>query len=114
MCLRVVSSLLVPAVLLLLVVPLVIALMRANELFVVRVRQSEVRVSRGRIPQKLLNDFADVLRRPRVPTREIRGVVESRTVRLYVHGDVSDAQRQQLRNTVSTWPVARIRSAPRS
>jgi hypothetical protein len=106
-------SLLVPALLLALTAPLIVALLRANELFVVRVRGGEVRVRRGRIPQRLLNDFADVVRKPRADG-EIRGVVESRSVRLYVTGDLTDAQRQQLRNTVSTWPVARIRNAPRS
>jgi hypothetical protein len=109
-----VSSLLVPAILLLLTIPLVVALLRANELFVVRVRQSVVRVARGRIPQALLNDFADVVRRPPVEGAEIRGVVEGGAVRLYVRGDVDEGQRQRLRNTVSTWPVARIRNAPRS
>ena len=44
--------------------PLVLALVRANELFLVRVRDGVVRIVRGRVPARLLDDLADVVRRP--------------------------------------------------
>jgi hypothetical protein len=107
------TSLIVPLLLLLGLIPLVLALLRANELFCLRARGERLRIVRGRIPQKLLDDIGDILRRPPVEDAVIRVVVEDRAPRVYVQGELSDAQRQQLRNTVSMWPVARIRSAPK-
>jgi hypothetical protein len=100
--------------LLLLVVmaPLVVALLRANELFYLRLSGGRVRVARGRIPQQLLNDLADVLRDPPVEGA-LRGVSEDGRVRLYPEGELSEGQRQRLRNVVAAWPVVRVRNAPR-
>jgi hypothetical protein len=108
------SSLILPLLLLLGLIPLVLALLRANELFCLRVREGRVRVVRGRIPPKLLTDIGDIVRRP-APIEEVvlRVVVEDRAPRVYVQGELSDAQRQQLRNVVSMWPVAKIRNAPK-
>jgi hypothetical protein len=105
-------SLLIPALLLVIAVPLVLALVRANELFCLRVRGERIVIARGRIPQRLLDDIADVVQRGQRHAT-IRGVVEDRRVRVYVEGDLSPEERQRLRNTVSTWPVAKIRAAPR-
>jgi|SRR5688572_23508500 hypothetical protein len=107
------SSLLIPLLLLLGLIPLVLVLMRANELFCLRARGERLTIVRGRIPQRLLDDIGDILRRPHVSDATIRAVVEDGAARLYVDGELTDAQRQQLRNTISTWPLARIRSAPK-
>lgn len=101
-------------ILLLLAIPLVVALMRANELFMVRIRGGEVRVVRGRIPQKLLNDFAEIVRDPPIEAGSLRGVSEDRRVRIYPTGELTEGQKQRIRNVVATWPVAKIRQAPRS
>jgi hypothetical protein len=106
-------SLLLPLALLIAVIPLVVALVRANELFCVRVREGRVRLVRGRAPQRLLDDIADVLRAEPVRRGAVRVVVEDRRPRVYVEGDVSKDQGQRLRNAVSLWPVAKIRNAPR-
>ena len=106
-------SLIIPILLLLVAIPLVIALLRANELFVVRFRAGRARVVRGRIPQALLNDLADVLRSNPTEDVTLKGVVEDQRVRIYPEGELSDAQRQQIRNVVSGWPVAKIRNAPK-
>lgn len=106
-------SLIIPILLLLVAIPLVIALLRANELFVVRFRAGRARVVRGRIPQALLNDLADVLRSKPTEDVTLKGVVEDQRVRIYPEGELSDAQRQQIRNVVSGWPVAKIRNAPK-
>ena len=100
--------------LLVVAIPLVVALMRANELFMVRVRHGQVRVVRGRIPQKLLNDFAEILRDPPMDEGSLRGVSEDRRVRIYPTGELTEGQKQRIRNVVATWPVAKIRQAPRS
>lgn len=104
---------LIPLAMLLLAIPLVLALVRANELFCLKYDGERVRVVRGRIPQELLGDIGDVLRS--VPTERVtlRGVVEDRAARLYADGALSEAQRQQLRNVIGQWPVIRIRTAPR-
>ncbi len=100
--------------LLLLGIPLVVALLRANELFLVRVRDGRVRVARGRIPQALLNDFAEIVRDPPMVAGSLRGVVEDRRLHIYPEGELSDGQKQRIRNVVAGWPVAKIRNAPRS
>ena len=107
------SSLLLPLALLLLVIPLVLALVRANELFCLRVCGERTAIARGRIPQGLLDDINDILRRPPVDRATLRAVVEDGVPRFYVEGEITDAQRQQLRNILSMWPVAKIRNAPR-
>lgn len=99
--------------LLLVTIPLVVGLLRANELFLLRLRGGAVKVVRGRIPQKLLNDLAEILRDPPLEEAALRGVVEDRRVRIYAEGDLTEGQRQRIRNVVATWPVARIRSSSR-
>jgi hypothetical protein len=106
------SMLLVP-LLLLALIPLVVALVRANELFCLRIEGGRVRVKRGHIPQQLLNDIADVFRAPPAAGGSLRGVVEDRRLRLYAEAELTEAQRQRLRNIAAMWPVAKIRNAPR-
>jgi hypothetical protein len=72
-----------------------------------------VRVRRGALPKELLDDLEDVLRGGEGGPAELRGVVEDRRVRLYAEGELSDAQRQRLRNAIGRWPVAKIRAARR-
>jgi hypothetical protein len=90
-----------------------IALLRANELFCLRLAEGRVRVVRGRIPQGLLDDVADVLRRPPLVAGTLRGVSEGGRAVIRTTAPISDAQRQQLRNVLAQWPVPRIRNAPR-
>ncbi len=105
-------SLVIPLLLLLAAVPLVLALLRANELFCLRVRGKRVTVVRGRIPQRLLDDIGDVFAaNPAEAT--LRVVLEDQRARVYAEGDLSDAVKQRLRNVVSLWPVAKIRNAPK-
>ena len=102
-------SLLFPVLLLLVTAPAVVALMRANELFFLRLRDGKLKRVRGRIPKMLLHELEDVVRRG-PPRATIRGVSEDGRARLYVEGDLSDAQKQQLKNIVGMWPVAKIRN----
>ncbi len=106
------SSLLLALVALGLTAPLVVVLLRANELFMLRVRDGAVTIGRGRIPQLLLNDVVDVLRGPPL-VREgtLRGVSEGGRVELYAEAELTDAQRQRLRNVLAQWPVTRVRNA---
>ncbi len=99
--------------LLLLAIPLVVSLMRANELFCLKIRDGKLRVARGKIPPALLGDLSDIVKNPPLPEGTLRGVVEDRLVRIYADAELSEAQRQQIRNVVSAWPVAKVRNAPR-
>jgi Protein of unknown function (DUF3634) len=97
--------------LLVLSAPLVLAILRANELFYLTVRRGRVKVSRGRIPQRLLSDVADVV--ASIEHVDLRGVTEDGRPRLYVHGELDADKKQRLRNLVGTWTTAQIRTAPR-
>ena len=99
---------------LIVVVPLVIALSRANELFCLRVTGGRVRVVRGRVPQALVNDIADVLRSPRVEQATVRGLSEGGRAVIEARGPIDEGQRQRLRNVIARWPVARIRTSSRA
>jgi hypothetical protein len=102
------------ALLLLLVcMPLVLSLLRANELFYLRLGPGKIRIARGRIPQRLLDDIGDVLRDPPVTAGTLRGVSEDARVRLYPEADLTDGQRQRLRNVIAAWTVTQVRNAPR-
>jgi hypothetical protein len=107
-------SLLIPALLLVLSIPLVIGILRINELFVVRMRNGKVRVVRGRIPKQLLDDITDIARDLKVEAADVRAVVEDSRASIYVHGKgIPRPLRQRLRNTLAMWPLAKIRSAPK-
>jgi hypothetical protein len=93
--------------------PLVILLLRANELFSLRLHGGRVRIVRGRIPRQLLDDIEDVLRRGGVAEGTLRGVSEDGRVRLHAQAELTEGQRQQLRNVVGRWSVTQVRNAPR-
>jgi hypothetical protein len=108
-------ALFVPALLLLLCVPLVVSMMRASELFLLRIEGGELRRVRGRIPQRLLDDLAEILGRSGLESMELRCVIEDGRPRMYGGGDddVPREVRQQIRNALGQWQVASIRQAPK-
>jgi hypothetical protein len=107
-------SLLIPLALLILCIPLVLGILRINELFYLEVRGGRTRVVRGRIPQKLLHDIDGVVRDLTVDDVAVRAVIEDGRACIYVHGKgVPRPLRQRLRNTISLWPLAKIRNAPK-
>lgn len=93
--------------------PLVLAIVRANELFLVRVRDGGLRLVRGRVPARLFDDLADVVRKPAVGQADLRAVNEGGRPRLYAEGELSSEHKQRLRNVIGTWTVQQIRTAPR-
>jgi uncharacterized protein DUF3634 len=93
--------------------PLVLAIVRANELFLLRVRNGAVRVVRGRVPPRLFDDVTDVVRHPVVLRADLRAVSEGGRPRLYAEGELSPEHKQRLRNVIGTWTVQQIRAAPR-
>lgn len=101
------------AALALALLPLVIGLRRSTELFVVRVRSGVPRLVRGRIPQSLLDEIADVVRTPRVHAARLRVVRRAGQPSLSIRGDVDAAGAQRLRNVIHRYGVARIAAGGR-
>jgi hypothetical protein len=91
--------------------PLVLAILRANELFFLRVNEGKVAIRRGRIPQRLLDDIAEIV--CTVDHATLRGVIEDGKPRLYAEGNLDAHHKQRLRNVIGTWSAAQIRQAPR-
>lgn len=91
--------------------PLVLAILRANELFLLRVQGGRVGIRRGRIPQRLLDDIGEIVRA--VEHATLRCVIEGGRPRLYTEGELSPEHKQRLRNVIGTWSAAQIRQAPR-
>ena len=93
--------------------PLAVALSRANELFLLTLHGGKLRVVRGRIPNRLLSDLADVVASSAPEGTRLRGVVRDGHAAIDVRGrPLSAPLRQRLRNVISLWPVAKIRNAP--
>lgn len=88
-------------------------LRRVNELFVIRVHRGKIRIVRGRLPQGLLDDIADVVERSHAPELELRVISEGGIPRLVTRGSQSQEVAQRLRNVLGRWTVGQIRSAPR-
>jgi hypothetical protein len=96
----------------LLTAPFVVALSRANELFVIDVTDGSPTLRRGRAPKRLLSQFADVLRRPPVKSARLRGTLEGGRPMLRADGVPPD-QLQRLRNVLGLFTRDQIRTAPR-
>jgi hypothetical protein len=93
--------------LVLLTLPLAFGIYRSNELFVVEVRAGHARHSRGRLPNRLLQDIADIVARP--PAHgTLRALRESGHARLVARGRFEPAQLQQVRNVLGTYRLAQI------
>jgi hypothetical protein len=86
---------------------------RANELFLLEVRQGNAFVVRGRLPQRLFDEISDVVRRPRVTRAKIRVFREGGVPRVLARGEISSAQIQQLRNVLGGYQTAQIRAGGR-
>ena len=98
--------------LVLLVVALVGATRRFNELFRLSVREGHVLLVRGRIPAGLLGEIRDVVKSPRVRRATLRAERDAGGARLTIAGEVAEGQAQRLRNVFGLYPVSKLHSAP--
>ncbi len=87
-----------------------VALTRANELFVVSVRNGRAIYVRGRIPRGLLADINDVVSRAQVAHATIRVVFSQGRIRVLARG-LDERVLQRLRNTVGIVPEHKLRGA---
>jgi hypothetical protein len=92
---------------------LALALRRSNELFCLDLRGKRLTLRRGRVPQRLLDDFADVLARSHARRAVIRAVTWDRVPRLDARGDITADELQQLRNVFGTYSLAKLRAGQR-
>jgi len=93
--------------------PLFVAIRRATELFVVKVRDGKAHFFRGRIPQGLLDEIDDVVRSPKVVQAELRVVRRSGKPELNARGSLSLDQLQRIRNILGRYGVQRIAAGGR-
>lgn len=92
----------------LLLLPLVISIRRATELFKVKIRAGRARFVRGRMPQSLLDDLGDVARSARIEHADLWVVRRRGRPELLTKGELSREQLQRLRNTIAGYTAQRI------
>ena len=80
---------------------------------VIEVTKGRARLKRGGVAPRILADIGDVVRKPRIARATIRVVRSRGRAELKVTGNVSDAQRQQLRNVIGSVPLAKLVNARR-
>lgn len=102
-------TLLLPIALLVLMIPLVVALVRANEVFFLRLSAGRLERVRGDCPAALLGEFQDIARQAPMQSATLRGVIESKRVALYAEGDWSPEQKQRLKNVIGMWSPNKFR-----
>jgi hypothetical protein len=86
----------------------------APELARLEVRDGALEFTKGRMPQKLLDDFGDVLKGSSAPRAVVRVVLDGGQPRVVATG-LSEAELQGLRNVAGLYSAAQFRSgrAPR-
>ncbi|MFO0672513.1 MAG: DUF3634 family protein [Polyangiaceae bacterium] len=100
--------------LIVLAVVFVVALLlwsRAHEVCAISVRDGALLVVRGRAPQVLVNDIAEVMRRAGAKRSMVRIVKEGGGARITASG-VDEATQQRLRNVLGAHPYRLLASAP--
>jgi hypothetical protein len=91
----------------------VFVVLRGTEQFRVSWRDGRLLLVRGALPQGLLNDFADTLKRAGVKRATLVGRKGDTGLRLTASG-VSDWDLQRLRNQLGHHPYARLSSSSRA
>jgi hypothetical protein len=92
--------------------PLILAVMRSNQVFVLRVNAGQLKFIRGRIPQQLFDQIADLVRG--TTTRgDLIVVTDNGRARLTAKGPFDPGLLQQARNVVGLYPLAKIRAGGR-
>ena len=104
------DTLLVIALLLAATAPFVVALYRANELFVLEVVQGELTVRRGSPPPRLLSEMRDIVKLPQLARVTLRATLEDRRPMLRARGEIDEGQMQRLRNVTGLFTAQQLRA----
>lgn len=94
-------------------VPVMISVSRSADLFVVKVQNGNARFLRGRLPRALLHEIEDIVEKPPVSLARLRAVRSRGAAEWRFEGEVSEAQRQQLRNVLAMYSLPRIEAGAR-
>jgi hypothetical protein len=90
-----------------------IAARSAITVCVAEIKDGKIEVTHGGIAPRVLADLGDVVSRPRVERGTLRIVRSRGLARVEASGDLTLAQRQQLRNVVGSLPLAKLANARR-
>jgi hypothetical protein len=80
---------------------------------VLEIESGKIRVTRGGLAPRVLEDLRDVVSRPQVRSATVRVLRDKEHARLEVHGDIPEPQMQRLRNVVGTVKLAQLVNARR-
>jgi hypothetical protein len=83
-------------------------------LFVVCITDGQIVYVKGRMPQRLLDDIADVVERERTARLVLTCRIEDGRPSLYFQGDCDAGQQQLFRNLVGEYPMLRLKQAARA
>ena len=83
----------------------------AITLCVAEVREGKLEVTHGGLAPRILADLGDVVRRPRVERATLRILRSRGHAEVQASGDLTEAQRQQLRNVIGSVPLAKLSNA---
>ena len=85
----------------------------AITLCLLEIENGKLRIASGALSPRVLDDFRDIVKKPRVVAATIRVLRAKDHPRIEVRGNVSAAQLQQLRNVVGTIELAKLASSGR-
>jgi len=80
---------------------------------VLEIENGKVRVARGGLAPRVLEDLRDVAARPRIESATLRVVRDREHARIEVTGKIPDQQMQRIRNVVGTVKLAQLVNARR-
>jgi hypothetical protein len=90
-----------------LLLPLIVAISRSNQLFVLRVSAGQLKFIRGRMPQALFDQISDILRGSHAEGALIV-VKEDGRPRVTTRGQFDAGLLQQIRNVIGLYPLAKL------
>jgi hypothetical protein len=80
---------------------------------VLAIESGKVRVTRGGLAPRVLEDLRDVVSRPRVESATVRVLRDRDHARVEVHGSIPEQQMQRIRNVVGSVKLAQLVNARR-
>jgi Protein of unknown function (DUF3634) len=80
---------------------------------VAEIRDGQLELTRGGLSPRVLDSLREIALRPRIKHATLRIVRARGRAAIEVHGEVSEPQRQQLRNVVGNVSVAQLARANR-
>jgi hypothetical protein len=80
----------------------------ATTVCVLEVTKGKMLVTRGGIAPRILSDLRDVVAKPKVSHATVRVTRAKDRAEVELRGDLTKAQKQQIRNVIGTVPLAKL------